>query len=103
MAEYEVGFHPRARKQLDRLETEAIQRIRNKLVDMVSNPWRDLGDYDVRKIRGVSNDIYRTRVGDYRVFFVVTSSRIGILHVDDREGAYSNIEHLESRATDFRE
>lgn len=68
---------------------------------MVNNEWRDLFDYDVRTVSGTDNDIYRARIGDYRVFFVIKDTRCAILHIDTREGAYGNPDALDGRADDF--
>jgi mRNA-degrading endonuclease RelE of RelBE toxin-antitoxin system len=68
---------------------------------MVANEWRDLHEYDVRPVRGVEHDIHRARVGDYRVFFLLSEPYIAVLHVDQREGAYGNPGRLGSRVDDF--
>lgn len=98
MSEYEFGYHPRASRQAAKLPSDDDERIRSKLVEMVTNEWRDLFDYDVDTVSGTDLDIYRTRIGEYRVFFVVDGRRCVILHIDRREGAYGNVSTLEERA-----
>jgi mRNA-degrading endonuclease RelE of RelBE toxin-antitoxin system len=97
----QFGFHPRAAKQASKLPTDVDNKIQSKLKEMVTNDWRDLFDYDVDTIAGTTHDIYRTRIGDHRVFFVIFQDKCAILHIDDREGAYGNPDTLERRATDF--
>ncbi|MFH5802407.1 type II toxin-antitoxin system RelE/ParE family toxin [Haladaptatus sp. CMAA 1911] len=104
-AEYKFVMHKRADKDLSNLPKEADDRIQAKLKEMVTNPWRDLTDYDVEELKGAALDIYRTRIGGYRVIFVIEDAGefylVGILHVDKREGVYGNIQRLVDRAKDF--
>lgn len=99
--EYRFVMHRRASTQLAKLPTELDERIQRKLREMVTSEFRDLMDYDVDRISGVEYDIYRARIGGYRVFFVIEGSIVGILHVDDREGAYGSLGTLDERADDF--
>ncbi len=68
---YDFVIHTRASDQLADLHWETDQRIRSKIEQMANDRWRDITDYDVQKIRGTKHDIYRTRIGGYRVFFPV--------------------------------
>ena len=103
--EHRYVMHRRADKQLSKLPESTDDRIQSKLKQMVENEWRDLSDYDVKQLSGTEFDIYRTRIGDYRVFFVIEDigdvSLVGIIHVNKREGAYGNIKRLVERAKDF--
>jgi mRNA-degrading endonuclease RelE of RelBE toxin-antitoxin system len=98
---YSFVLHPRADKQLSKIPKDDDERIRNKIKEMVTNEWRELTDYDVKRVQGCSHSIYRTRIGGYRVFFVVEESIAAILHLDKREGAYGSTGKLEGRADDF--
>jgi len=100
---WQFVLHPAASDQLHALPADVDERIRSKLKEMVTNEWRDLHDYDVRRVRGCSHDIYRTRIGDYRVFFLCEEPIAAILHVDSREGAYGNTGRLDDRADQFSE
>lgn len=103
MADYELGYHRRASRQAQKLPKDIDERIRSKIADMVNNEWRDLFDYDVDTVKGTEHDIYRTRVGDYRVFFGLSENRCAILHIDKREGAYGNIRTVIERFKDMFE
>lgn len=99
--DYRFVMHKRASKQLHKLPSELDERIQNKLQEMITNEFRDLMEYDVDTVSGVTYDIYRTRIGGHRVFFVIEGPIVAILHVDDREGAYGNPSMLDDRADDF--
>lgn len=103
MSEYEFGYHPRASRQAAKLPSDVDERIRSKLVEMVTNEWRDLFDFDVETVSGAEHDIYRTRIGDYRMFLVISGQKCVILHIDRREGAYGNVSRLAERADDVSE
>jgi mRNA-degrading endonuclease RelE of RelBE toxin-antitoxin system len=103
MSEYEFGFHPRASRQAAKLPRDVDERIQSKLIEMVTSEWRDLFDYDVDSVSGTSYDIYRTRIGDYRVFFLLDGKQCVVLHIDQREGAYGNISTLDQRAGESNE
>lgn len=101
MPDYEVGFHPRASRQAQKLPTDVDDRIQSKLNEVVNNEWRDLWDYDVAAVKGTEHDIYRIRIGGYRVFFALGDTRCAILHIDKREGAYGNVKRLVKRFKDM--
>lgn len=98
---YRFVMHRRASKQLSKLPREVDERIQTKLREMVTNEFRELMDYDVDTVNGVTYDVFRTRIGGYRVFFVIEDELVGILHIDDREGAYGNPRALDERAEEF--
>jgi mRNA-degrading endonuclease RelE of RelBE toxin-antitoxin system len=103
--DYEFLIHPRAKKALDAAPADVKSRIRKKIKKMVTNEFRDITDYDVKKLRGAENDIYRTRIGDWRVLFATRSSdgtiQAGILDADKRGGAYRDVDTVDNRADEF--
>lgn len=103
--DYEFFIHPRAKKALESIPAEVRERIRKKIQEMVTNEFRELTDYDVKKLKGTQNDIYRTRIGGWRVLFAARitgdTMRVGILDADKRSGSYRNVEMLDERADEF--
>ena len=103
--DYEFLIHPGTRFDLKSAPNDVRERIRKKLRDMVTDEFRDLMDYDVKRIRGAKNDIYRTRIGGYRVSFAIRDENgkktVGIVGADKREGAYGNVETLDDRADEL--
>jgi mRNA-degrading endonuclease RelE of RelBE toxin-antitoxin system len=98
---YEFRIHPGAAGDLKSAPADVRERIRKKLREMVTNEFRDLMDYDVKKLRGTRNDLYRTRIGGYRVAFVVSGDVVGIVGADKRSGAYGNVDTFDDRADEF--
>jgi mRNA-degrading endonuclease RelE of RelBE toxin-antitoxin system len=103
--DYEFSIHPRAKKELDSAPTDTRNRIRKKIREMVTDEFRELADYDVKQLRGTDNTIYRTRIGDWRIFFATNvdgeTTTVGIVGADKRSGAYGNTDVFEERADEF--
>lgn len=82
---YEVRITPAALKQLARLPKAAKTRIDTHLVALAGNPR----PHGAKKLEG-SDDLYRTRVGDYRVLYYVRDAVLLVLivKVGQRGGFY---------------
>jgi len=70
---YEIVFKPRAAKDLRAINADDVRKI-------------------LAKVRGMENDligdVYRLRVGNYRVLFNVTNDLIIIYRIKHRREAY---------------
>jgi mRNA interferase RelE/StbE len=73
---YTVEFTPRAARDFRKLAPEVRRRIAPKIDALTRNP-RPNG---AEKIRG-GDDLYRIRVGDYRVLYQVKDQRLLVLVV----------------------
>lgn len=71
MAEYSLAIKPSARIELDDLDDALFRRIEQKILMLAANP-RPSG---CRKLKGHS-DIWRIRVGDYRVLYTVDDAEM---------------------------
>jgi mRNA interferase RelE/StbE len=71
VAEYSLAIKPSARKELDDLADALFRRIEQKILMLAVNP-RPPG---CRKLKGHS-DIWRIRVGDYRVLYTVDDAEM---------------------------
>ena len=66
MAKYSLVVKQSAQKELDALHDEVFARIDRKILALADNP-RPAG---CKKLRGY-NDLWRLRVGDWRVLYIV--------------------------------
>lgn len=73
---YRVELRPRADKALSRLPTETQKRITERLIQLQENP-RPPG---VLKLAGEA-DLYRIRVGEYRVIYRIHDDILYVLVV----------------------
>lgn len=82
---YKLTIKPSALKEIKRLAERAKSRVKKVIERLMSEP-RPRG---VRKIVG-GDDIYRLRVGDYRVIYRIdgTERKIMIMAVRKRDEVY---------------
>ncbi len=66
MAEYAVQFTRSARKELESLEKNIINRILTKIEALAEEPR----PHGCRKLHGERN-LWRIRIGDYRVVYAI--------------------------------
>ena len=85
MSEYSITFARSARRELQRLPSSVAKRILERIEALTETP-RPRG---CRKLRG-SGDLWRIRIGDYRVVYEVDDERtlIDINVVRHRSEAY---------------
>jgi mRNA interferase RelE/StbE len=85
MAKYAVTFARSARREFESLSVAVVGRILPRIENLASIP-RPTG---CRKLSG-EQDLWRLRVGDYRVIYSVDDSRrvIDIVAVRNRKDAY---------------
>lgn len=80
MSKYQVAFTEEAAEDLDKIKKyyarEITDRIRTTLIDRAEDVTRST----VKKLRGFET-LYRLRVGEYRVFYLVQSGEVIILRV----------------------
>ncbi|MBU0494420.1 MAG: type II toxin-antitoxin system RelE/ParE family toxin [Chloroflexi bacterium] len=85
MPEYTITFARSARKELERLSSRVVRRVFPAIEALARDP-RPLG---CRKLQGVEN-LWRVRVGDYRVIYQVLDDElvVDIVAVRHRGQAY---------------
>ena len=64
---YAVRFKKSAEKELERLPTQIIRRISKAIDSLAENP-RPVGS---KKLQGQKESLWRIRIGDYRVIYLV--------------------------------
>ena len=85
MAEYTIIFSRSARKELEKLSPQLVERIFPKIEALAKQP-RPSG---CKKLKG-GQDLWRIRVGDYRVIYSLNDPRLAIdvVAVRHRSEAY---------------
>jgi|GEM_PF-2603957 len=103
MSDYNIEIHRGAARELSSAPRDEIERIKNKIESMVTNEWRDLSDYDVKQLSDADNDLYRFRVGDWRVVFGFDedTKKIGIFGAGKRDTVYRDVNTFDDRADDY--
>lgn len=85
MDSYSISFSRSARKELEVLPALVVQRIFSKIESLATSP-RPSG---CRKLKG-SDNLWRIKVGEYRVIYSISDSSIliDIIAVRHRSHAY---------------
>ena len=85
MAEYDITFARSARKELEELDATLINRIFPKIKALSTEP-RPAGR---RKLQGEKH-LWRIRVGNYRVIYVIDDHRqtVDVIAIRHRSAAY---------------
>ena len=82
MHEYALTFARSARRELERLDTTVIARVLPRIEALVDEP-RPSG---CRKLRG-SKNLWRIRIGDYRVIYEVDDALAAVTVLNPRPPA----------------
>ena len=76
MATYSAEFTRSAEKEFDRLPKKIKERVAEAVNLLAQNPYSEL--LKVKKLKA-AQDLYRVRVGDYRVVYEIRESRLIVL------------------------
>ena len=81
-------FHPAAEKELARFPLEEQERIVERIKEMCERP-HPLNFPKVKKLKGYKEPMYRLRVGNYRIKFVVRKPSLTyIIEAEHRQAGY---------------
>ena len=82
MPKYNVAFTGKAQKDLERIPDDEADRILRACIRLRSNPNPD-GKH-VKKLQGYEN-LYRLRVGDYRIVFEWSGDDVAVVRLLTRQ------------------
>ena len=87
---FEVRLHPDVVKFLGDLNPETKKRLKSGIKSLELDPFKSRSHSDIKKLKGTKKreDLYRLRVGDYRVIYAVEESTIFVLEIITRERGY---------------
>jgi mRNA interferase RelE/StbE len=85
VTKYAISFARSARKELERLDEPLSSKVFHRIEDLAENPR----PVECRKLVGTEN-LWRIRVGDYRVVYVIhdTDKTVDIVAVRHRKEVY---------------
>jgi len=87
---FEIKVHPDAVKFLTDLSPETKERLKSGMKNLEIDPFKSRPHADIKKLKGTKkrDDLYRLRVGDYRVIYTVENNIVFILEIIPREKGY---------------
>ena len=83
---YTISIKPSALKEINKLPTPTIKKIGKAIDGLSKNPRPD----GVKKLKGSDEELYRIRIGDYRIVYSIEDEIkiIDILKVGHRKDIY---------------
>lgn len=90
---FEVRLHPHAVKFLQGLDGKSRGRVRQALEELGRDPFRPRSGSDILKLQGTRGrrDLYRLRVGKFRVVYEVEEEVIWVTDVFERGRGYRGV------------
>lgn len=84
----DVLLHESAEKFLKRLEKKMQSVIKYRIKRLSENPYSK--QLDIKKLKGLKNrpDLFRLRIGEYRVIYFVQEDKIWITEIMKRGKGY---------------
>ena len=81
---------PVARKQLDKIHKDQIQKIIDTIKQLQADPLTSRPKVDIKKLIGIKDNIelYRLRVGNYRIIYEISENTIWVSEIVKRSSAY---------------
>jgi len=87
---YEVKLHREVAKTLERMSSQLRSRIIRGLRALEANPYEPRAGADIMRLRGTKGreDLFRLRIGDYRVIYAVEAKVVYITDIFHRGKRY---------------
>jgi mRNA interferase RelE/StbE len=86
-----VEFTKPAFEEFSKLEKNTQRRILEHVELLRENPFEPRRKVDIARVKGEKIQLFRLRVGDYRVFYTVEGENVVILGVERRPRAYRRL------------
>ncbi len=83
-----VKAHPRVQKYLLELSREERERVKKKLRELGSDPYKPRPGVDIKRPKGRKHYLYRLRVGSHRFEYFVEERTVWIDGAFRRERGY---------------
>lgn len=93
MPKFEVRISTSVLKELNSIDGQTISRIKTSLKELNEDPFLSRPKADIKKMKGFSNpDMFRLRVGDYRIVYTVDEKVVKITHILHRSSIYKRLD-----------
>ena len=93
MAKFNLGISDSALKELRDLDKQLTERIMVALNELEDDPFKARPKADIKKLKGFRNpDMFRLRVGDYRIVYTVLRNEVKITHILKRSTIYKGLD-----------
>ena len=91
---YKIKFTNTSFKDLERLDKSMRERILTELKSLSSSPLDS--KRDIKKLKDVGKNIYRLRVGEFRIIYFLSDIKLVVLRIIDRKDLIKIINTMKS-------
>ncbi len=90
---YEIRVHRDVAKALERINPPLRARIKRGLRELKTNPYEARSGADIVRLRGTKgrDDLFRLRIGEYRVIYVVIGRIVYVTDLFHRGKGYKQL------------
>ena len=90
---FQVRVHPEAIKFLRKLDQRTRKKIEENLRLLEEDPYRGRPKADIKRLKGIKGrqDLFRLRIGDFRVIYAVEEETVWITDIFRRGEGYKGI------------
>lgn len=87
---FEIRVHPDAVKFLADLKPETKERLKSGIRNLEIDPFKNRPQVNIEKLKGTKKreDLYRLRIGDYRIIYAVEDNTVFVLEIMLRGKGY---------------
>jgi mRNA-degrading endonuclease RelE of RelBE toxin-antitoxin system len=89
---YKLKFTNISFKDLENLDKKTREKIISELVRLSKSLYDS--KKDIKKLKGLGKSIYRLRIGDFRIVYMLSSFELVILRIVDRKDLLKIINSL---------
>ncbi len=91
---YKIKFTNTSFKDLERLDKSMRERILTELKSLSRSPLDS--KRDIKKLKGIGKNIYRLRVGEFRIIYFLSDIKLVVLRIIDRKDLIKIINTMKS-------
>jgi len=86
----DIFIHDSAEKFLNKLDKKIQTNIKEHMKKLSENPYSK--QLDIKKLKGLKNkpNLFRLRVGDYRIIYFIEEEKILVTEIMKREKGYGD-------------
>jgi len=87
MKKFGVKYHPKVKEDIKKLDIKTKERIKRAIERKLMTAPEMYGE----RLKGTLKDLWKLRVGDYRVIFLIERETVYVLGIWHRKEAYEKV------------
>ena len=87
MKKYGIRYHPKVKEDVKSLDMQTKEKIKKAIEEKLTTEPLIYGE----RLKGTLKDLWKLRVGSYRVIYILEEDTVYILGVLHRREAYKNV------------